>query len=197
MAGEEHEVKVGEKIKEMREDMALSLEELAQRAGINAAMLSQIENHMISPPLGTLIKIARGLEVDAGAFFRSEQEGQPFALVRHNERKRISRVASKEGVDYGYEYESLGYDFQGRRMEPFFITLKPSPFEDKGLSTHEGEEFIYVLEGKMDLVLGNHQDVLEAGDSIYYKSTLPHRVGAHGDKEAKILAVLITSDEYI
>lgn len=197
MAGEEREVKVGEKIKEMREDMALSLEELSQRTGISTAMLSQIENHMVSPPLGTLIKIAHGLEVDAGAFFRSESEGQPFSLVRHSERKRISRVASKEGVNYGYEYESLGYDFAGRRMEPFFITLTPSPFEDKGLSTHDGEEFIFVLEGRMDLVLGDHQDVLEPGDSIYYKSTLPHRVGAHGDQEAKILAVLITSDEYV
>ncbi len=197
MAAEDKDVKVGEKIKEIREDMALSLEELAQRTGISSAMLSQIENHMVSPPLGTLIKIAHGLEVDAGAFFRSESEGQPFALVRHDERKRISRVASKEGVNYGYEYESLGYDFSGRRMEPFFITLKPSPFEDKGLSAHEGEEFIYVLEGKMELVLGSHEDVLEAGDSIYYKSTIPHRVGAHGDQETKILAVLITSDEYI
>jgi len=197
MAGEEKEVRVGEKIKELREDMALTLEELSLRTGISPAMLSQIENHMVSPPLGTLIKIAHGLEIDAGAFFRSEKEGQPFSLVRHNERKRVSRVASKEGVNYGYEYESLGYDFSGRRMEPFFITLKPSPFEDKGLSTHEGEEFIYVLEGKMDLVLGGHKDVLEPGDSIYYKSTLPHRVGAHGEGEAKILAVLITSDEYL
>jgi len=197
MGGEDREVKVGEKIQELREDMAMSLEELARRSGLSPAMLSQIENHMVSPPLGTLIKIARGLGMDAGAFFRSDSEGQPFSLVRHNERKRISRVASKEGVNYGYEYESLGYDFQGRRMEPFYITLKPSPFEDKGLSTHDGEEFIYVLEGKMDLVLGDHHDVLEPGDSIYYKSTLPHRVGAHGDNEVKILAVLITTEEIL
>lgn len=197
MGTDDREVKVGEKIKELREDMALSLEELAKRSGISPAMLNQIENHMISPPLGTLIKIARGLGIDAGAFFRSEKEGQPFSLVRHNERKRVSRVASKEGINYGYEYESLGYDFANRRMEPFFITLKPSPFEDKGLSTHDGEEFIFVLEGKMDLVLGDHKDVLEPGDSIYYKSTIPHRVGAHGDQETKIIAVLITSEEYV
>lgn len=197
MANTDREVKVGEKIKELREDKAISLEDMSKQTGISTALLSQIENHMISPPLGTLIKIARALEVDTGAFFRSEQEGMPFSLVRHNERKRVSRVASNEGVNYGYEYESLGYDLSGRRMEPFFITLKPSAFEDKGLSAHEGEEFIFVLEGKMDLVLGEHTDVLEAGDSIYYRSTMPHRVGAHGDKEAKILAVLITSDEYV
>lgn len=193
--GNDTELRVGEKIKELREDMALSLEEMSGRTGIAEAMLSQIENHMVSPPLGTLIKIARGLEIDVGTFFRGDAEGQPYSLVRHDERKRVSRVASKEGIDYGYEYESLGYDLKGHRMEPFLITLKPSEFEDKGLSRHAGEEFIFVLNGEMEAVLGDHKDILEAGDSIYYKSSMPHRVSAHGGKEAKILAVLITSDD--
>ena len=196
MAENDREVKVGEKIRELREDMALSLDELAAKTNISAAMIGQIENHMISPPLGTLIKIARALDTNAGYFFRPD-EGKPhaYSLVRHDERKRVSRVASKDGVDYGYEYESLGYDLTDRTMEPFFITLKPSPFEDKGLSTHAGEEFIYVIEGEMEVVLGGHRDVLGPGDSIYYKSTTPHRVGASGDKETKILAVLTTSDD--
>ncbi len=193
---DEKEVKVGEKIRELREDQALSLDELAGRTGISAAVINQIEGHMVSPPLGTLIKLARALGVDTGYFFRPE-EGKPvnYSLVRHDERKRVSRVASKEGVNYGYEYESLGYDLADRKMEPFFITLKPSPFEDKGLSIHEGEEFIYVLEGEMEVALGGHKDVLHPGDSIYYKSTTPHRVGAHGEKETRIIAVLITSGE--
>lgn len=193
---DENEVKVGEKIRELREDQALSLDELASRTGISAAVINQIESHMVSPPLGTLIKLARALGVDTGYFFRPEEgRRMNYSLVRHDERKRVSRVASKEGVNYGYEYESLGYDLPDRRMEPFFITLKPSPFEDKGLSAHEGEEFIYVLEGEMEVVLGRHRDVLRPGDSIYYKSATPHRVGAHGDGETKIIAVLITSGE--
>ncbi len=196
MENSDHEVKVGQKIQEIREDMALSLEELSARTGISAAMISQIENHMISPPLGTLIKIARALGMDTGHFFRPEEgKSHAYSLVRHDERKRVSRVASTDGVNYGYEYESLGYDLADRQMEPFFITLKPSPFEDKGLSSHEGEEFIYVIEGEMEVVLGGHRDVLGSGDSIYYKSTTPHRVGAHGEKEAKIIAVLITSED--
>lgn len=190
------EVKVGEKLKDLREDLAVSLDELAIKTGISAAMLSQIENHLVSPPLGTLIKIARALGVDTGHFFRSADKGRHmFSLVRHNERKQVSRVASNEGINYGYEYESLGYDLGDRRMEPFFITLKPSPFEDKGLSSHAGEEFIYVLDGEMEIVLDQHRDVLGAGDSIYYKSITPHRVGAHGNKETKIIAVLFTSEE--
>jgi len=196
MSDKDREVKVGEKIQELREDMALTLDELAARTGISAAMLSQIENHMISPPLGTLIKIARGLETDTGHFFRpAGGEPQAYSLVRHDERKRVSRVASTDGIDYGYEYESLGYDLADRKMEPFFITLKPSPFEDKGLSIHAGEEFIYVLEGEMEVILGEHRDVIGPGDSIYYKSTTPHRVGAHGSKITKIIAVLITAEE--
>jgi len=116
----------------------------------------------------------------------------PFTIVRKDERAPTSRVASKEGVRYGYSYESLAPDKVNRSMEPFIVTLEPA--EKKGVPyNHEGEEFLFVLEGRVEVQLGSYSDVLEPGDSIYYDSTTPHRVACMGDTPAKILAVIYTS----
>ncbi|MDD5222895.1 MAG: cupin domain-containing protein [bacterium] len=195
------EMRVGEKIKRLREDEGISLEDLGKRIGFSPSVISQIENHLVSPPLGILIKISRALKVKLGYFFSEFQDEkgeagpeEPFTIVRKDERKKISRVASKEGVNYGYSYESLGFGKKDRQMEPFLVSLEPrsAAAGEEGLSAHEGEEFVFVLEGEMEVQLGNHTDVLSGGDSIYYDSTIPHRVRCAGGKPAKILAVIYT-----
>ena len=185
------ELRVGERIRELREKKGFSLHEMASRTGFPSAILSQVENHMVSPPLGALIKIARALEVQVGTFF-GEEPSSPFTIVRKDERKHVSRFGSKEGVSYGYSYEGLGFDKKERHMEPFLVTLEPTKVKSEKLSTHEGEEFIFVLEGEMEAILGTHRDILTPGDSIYYDSTMPHRVQCHGPNPAKILAVIWT-----
>ncbi len=186
---EVEEINVGEKIKRLRIEKGLSLKEMAERTGFSSALLSQVENHLVSPSLGTIIKIAKALGVAVG-YFLDLGAGEPYTIVRKNERRSVSRFASKDGVSYGYRYESLGYGKKGRHMEPFFITLEPPTVKDLKLSVHEGEEFIFVLEGEMEVILGDHTDVLRPGDAIYYDSSIPHRVQCHGEKKTKILAVL-------
>jgi transcriptional regulator with XRE-family HTH domain len=185
------ELRVGERIRELRESKGLSLQDMANRTGYSSALLSQVENHFISPPLGGLIKIAKALEVKVGTFFGDEPR-ESYALVRKDERKHISRFASKEGVSYGYSYESLGFDKKDRQMEPFLVTLEPATVKSEKLSSHDGEEFIFVLEGEMEAILGDHKDVLHPGDCIYYDSTIPHKVQCHREVSTKILAVLWT-----
>jgi transcriptional regulator with XRE-family HTH domain len=186
-------VEVGKRIGELREDAGITLQELAERTGYSSALLSQFENHMVSPPLGALIKLSRALGVDVGDFF-GEVADQSFILVRSDERETVSRVASKDGVSLGYTYEALGFGLKGRRMEPFVVTLEPVPIREKHLSVHEGEEFIYVLGGRMKIRLGDHTDVLDPGDSIYFKCMTPHHVTCEGDEPAKILAVIYTGN---
>jgi transcriptional regulator with XRE-family HTH domain len=186
------EVRVGEKIKVLRERKGLSLKDLADSTGFSTALLSQMENHLVSPSLGTIIKLARAMGVKVGDFL-GETEGEPFTIVRKDERKTVSRFASKDGVKYGYSYESLGFEKKDRHMEPFIVTLEPATVKAMKTSVHEGEEFIFVLEGEMEVILGNHTDVLYPGDSIYYDSTIPHRVQCHQDKITRILAVLYAS----
>lgn len=185
------ELRVGERIRELRESKGLSLQDMANRTGYSSALLSQVENHFISPPLGGLIKIAKALEVKVGTFFGDEPR-ESYAIVRKDERKHISRFASKEGVSYGYSYESLGFDKKDRQMEPFLVTLEPATVKSEKLSSHDGEEFIFVLEGEMEAILGDHKDVLHAGDCIYYDSAIPHKVQCHREVPTKILAVLWT-----
>lgn len=182
------DVKVGEKIKKYRETKGLSLAELADRTGFSPAFLSQLENHLISPPLGALMKIARALEIETGKLF-NQKGTAPFTIVRKDERVPTSRVASKEGVRYGYSYESLAPEKINRKMEPFLVTLEPA--SKKGVPySHDGEEFLYVLEGRVEIQLGDHADILEPGDSIYYDSTLNHHVACADNKPAKIIAVI-------
>lgn len=183
------EIKVGERIKQIRKSKGLSLADVAEKSGFSSALLSQIENHLVSPPLGTLIRLSRALDIEIGQFFWDKSKA-PFTIVRKDERKSISRVASKEGVKYGYSYESLAFDKKGRHMEPFLITLEPATIEDKNVFSHEGEEFIFVLRGDMEITLDEYTDVLHPGDCIYYDSTIPHSVQCCEGIETKILAVI-------
>lgn len=187
-------VEVGKKIRELRDEKGLSLQDLARKTGYSSALLSQFENHLVSPPLGSLIKLAQALDTDVGHFLGDTQD-QPYTLVRRGERKVVSRVASRTGVNLGYTYESLGFGMMDRNMEPFIVTLEPVAVKEKHLSTHDGEEFIYVLEGRMLINLGDHRDTLEPGDSIYFRCQTPHHVTCADDTPAKILAVIFTGEK--
>ncbi len=182
------EIKVGEKIKELRESLNLSLKDIAEKTGFSTAYLSQVENHLISPPLGALIKIAHSLGIEIGRFFNQSGKA-PFTIVRKDERQPTSRVSSKEGVRYGYSYESLAPDKVNRHMEPFLVTLEPAAKRSMPYN-HEGEEFLFVLEGRVEIQLGEYTDILDPGDSIYYDSTVPHRVSCLDETPAKIVAVI-------
>jgi quercetin dioxygenase-like cupin family protein len=113
---------------------------------------------------------------------------EAFSIVRAGERESFSRFGKSKMQSRGYEYQSLAPNKKDRTMEPFIVTLNPASHDE--LSSHDGQEFIYVLEGEMEVIVEDHHDVLKPGDSIYYDSSTMHLVKAHGDKPAKILAVL-------
>jgi transcriptional regulator with XRE-family HTH domain len=179
---------VGERIKKLRELKKLSLGDIAQRTGIQEGMLESIEADATAPALGTLIKLARALEMKMG-YLLTTGEPRPFVITRKDERKPVSRHAAEQQRKYGYSYLSLSPGMRDRNMEPFLVTLSPTAEEVPG-SVHQGEEFIYVLEGEMEIIIGEHREVLYPGDTIYYHSSIPHVVKCHQDKPSKILAVL-------
>jgi transcriptional regulator with XRE-family HTH domain len=186
---------VGEKIKRLREGANLSIQELADRADISATELERIEQDMISPALGVLVKICEGLRIRLGHFF-DQGPRKLYSLVRAEDAGSVTRFASKSGTDYGYEYRSLASEKRERGMEPFLVTSSPpsdptgEPVELEGLSTHSGEEFIYVLEGEIEVQLQDQSFVLKPGDSLYYDATVPHRVLHRGDKVSRVVAVM-------
>lgn len=189
---EDIQVNVGERVKQVREERELTLTDISQRTGLDVAFLEQIENGSIAPPLGTVIKLAKALDLKMG-YFISGEEDMPYTIVRKNDRKVVSRYSSKKGQYYGYGYESLAPHKKDRHMEPFLISLEPSK-TDEERSSHDGQEFIYVLEGAMEVRLGEEVHILEAGDSIYHDSTVPHLVKSHGSEVTRILAVLYSEE---
>lgn len=186
--GEDTLVEVGERVKRVREARGLTLEDVSRRTDIDVTSLSRIEEGSLSPPLGMIIRLAKALEMRMGYFIAGEEE-RAYTVVRRRDRKVVSRYDSKKGKYYGYEFESLAPYKKDRHMEPFLVTLEPAGTAHER-STHDGQEFIYVLKGKMEVRLGDEIHVLEPGDAIYYDSTVPHLVKCHGEEETKILAVL-------
>lgn len=180
---------VGERIKNLREKAGLSLQEFADRSGFTSALVNQIENHMLSPPLGALMKIASVLGVTVGDIW-GEGAGEPWVLTRKGEGRAISRFASKEGVSYGYGYESLGSGMKGRHFEPFIVNLEPPTVKKAQPSSHDGEEFIFVLDGQVEVSLDGHTDILVPGDSILYDAHIPHVLSCQGATPSRILAVV-------
>jgi len=179
---------IGERVREAREKSDLSLQDIARRTDIDEELLSQIEKGEVAPPLGTIIKLAKALEMKMGYFISGEGE-KPYTIVRRDDRKVISRYDSKRMKHYGYEYESLAPHKKDRHMEPFLVTLEPAA-TDEERSTHDGQEFIFVLQGRMEVRLEEETHILEPGDAIYYDSTVPHLVKCHGSETTKIMAVL-------
>lgn len=189
-AGEEVSSEMGMRVKKARENRGLSIFDIYLRTDINVDLLSQIEEGEVIPPLGTVIKLAKALDLKMG-YFISGEEAKAYTIVRRNDRKVTSRYDSGKEKHHGYEYESLAPHKMDRYMEPFLVTLEPSETEEER-STHDGQEFIFVLRGKMEVRLGEEIHILEPGDSIYYDATVPHLVKCHGKETTKILAVLYT-----
>ncbi|MCP4666823.1 MAG: helix-turn-helix transcriptional regulator, partial [Deltaproteobacteria bacterium] len=175
---EDIQVNVGARVRTVREGRGLSLEDISQRTGIAVSLLEDIENGDIAPPLGTVIKLAKALQMKIG-YFVSGEENKAYTIVRRDDRKVVSRYDSRKGKHYGYEYVSLAPHKKDRHMEPFLITLVPAETEEER-STHDGQEFIYVLKGATEVRLEEDIHILEPGDSIYYDSTVPHLVKCHG-----------------
>lgn len=183
---------VGEKIKALRENQGISLEQLAERAGLAIEQIDRIENNIDLPSLAPLIKIARVLGVRLGTFLDDQEELGPVVCRKREATDSISFSNNAIQSRKHMEYHSLSKSKADRHMEPFIIDVTPTDDNAFVLSSHEGEEFIMVLSGTMEISYGKHTYLLEEGDSIYYDSIVPHHVHAYQGQAAKILAVIYT-----
>jgi transcriptional regulator with XRE-family HTH domain len=176
---------IAKNIKKIRLDNHMSQERLAELSGLTKGYISKIEKSDTAPPLSTLSKIASALKVDITLLTAEELElpgDIDLCIVRKGEGKKISTATL-----VGYHYEALAYKKSGKNMEPFF--LMPA-FDEKAVFMHEGEEFMYVLEGVHEFIYKDRTYILKEGDSIYFDSRIPHTGRSIGKKRAKILAIM-------
>ncbi len=176
---------IGDRIRGIREEKGITHEKMANLTGFDVSTLAKIEANEIQPQLGTLVKLSKALD---SAFSRlvSGAGSRVYSITRKDERKPASRSTSPAGRKL-YSYRSLAPEVQGRHMEALIVDLEENP--DQETSVHEGEEFIFVLEGTVVAKIDKDVFELEPGDSVYYLSTTSHMVAAKKDS-ARILAVL-------
>ncbi|MDU0459044.1 MAG: XRE family transcriptional regulator [Geobacteraceae bacterium] len=189
--------RIGEKIRALRQQKRLTLQELSELTTLSKPLLSQIENQQVIPPLATLLKIAKGLKIDIHFFFEDEGNRQKYVLTRREdvrEDEKVPRPVAND-VTRPYTYYSLAQGLRHKHMEPFLVEFDKREWDDALFFKHEGdEEFIYVTDGELDFHYNNEVLRLRAGDSIYYDSSQLHGWVAVGEGKARAVAVMYTKE---
>jgi transcriptional regulator with XRE-family HTH domain len=177
---------IGRRVRVIRQEKELSLNELARKTGFAKSYLSQIENLKREPSISALSQIAHVLGVDVLFLLSGETQNaavQSFTIVKKGERKTVNRPSGS----LAYTYDAITYKKLDRVMEGFIVTIgfefPPEPFR------HEGQELTYVLEGTHEFVYDGKTYLLEEGDCYYFDSNRPHYARAVGEKPGKLLVV--------
>lgn len=179
------EAEIGKRIKTLRTQKGITLEQLAAMTYFTKGYLSKVEKSKKSPPVATLGMIARALGVNVSALLGEDGPRTSLSLVRKNERPLISR----DGTAFGYSYEAVAYRYPNKIMEPFLLTLPIKP-KKRTFYQHEGEEILFVIQGTMKFFHGHVEYIVNEGDCVYFDSRLPHFGESIGTPEVKCLMVI-------
>lgn len=169
---------VGQKIKKARTGKKLKLDQLANETGFSIDYLKEIESGKTMPPVGALLQISRALEIDSGA------------LLKEPESKLESRIKAHTKRTENYAYTTLTPGAENKHLKAFLVTVEARQ-DHKGVGYHhEGEEFVYVLTGKIEVGVGEHVNTLEQGDSLHFNSGIRHKLTNISDETAELLVVI-------
>jgi quercetin dioxygenase-like cupin family protein len=177
---------VAARIRELREISGISVEDLANEFNIPIETYIKYESGCTDIPVSFLYEIANKFKVELTAILTGEGPRlRTYALVRKGKGASVER--RKE-----YKYQSLAYNFANKKAEPFLVTVEPEPDDiPVHYNSHSGQEFNYVLEGKLKIFIDGHELILNEGDSLYFDSGLNHGMKALENKPAKFLAVIL------
>ncbi len=176
---------IGRNIRALRHRSGLSIGQVAEKTGLSKALISRLENGRVSPSIATLLKIAKELNIPVSAFFDETSGHEGIVIVRQSERKPLVRM----GTPFGYSYEALAHKKADKVMEPFIARYPPADASPE-MFDHEGEEFVFVLYGRLRLIHGDHTFMLETGDSAYFDAAIPHRGYSADERECMVLSVV-------
>lgn len=183
---------IGKLIAQLRQENNLTIEELANRTGISTDKMAEIESGAITPSLGVLIKISRALGSRLGTLLDGQEN---FGAVVTRARKAVESL-SFTGTDSEQQqhlnFFSLAQGKNDRHMEPLIVEVHTTEQKKDFHSEHEGEEFLFVLDGSIKVTYGEEIHLLERGDSIYFDSIVPHKIENAAPQISKILAIVYT-----
>lgn len=177
---------IAERIKDLREIAGLSIDELAKNLNISIDTYTKYESGNTDIPVSFLYEIASKFNVELTAILTGgDPKLHTFSLVRSEDGISVERRQQ-------YKYQSLAYNFAHKKAEPFLVTVEPETNETSfSLNSHPGQEFNYVLEGTLKIIIDGHEVILEEGDSLFFDSNFKHGMKAMNNKRAKFLAVII------
>ena len=183
-------LKIGRAVKDFRHKKQITLQDLAARTGIPKSVLAEIENGDVVPPVATLLKLAKAFNVGMASFFEEEATGMKISVTRSGERTRIKRRPHHHEGEVDYIYESLETHKADKHMEPLLVEFQPLDTGVMVFTNHEGEEFIFVLEGRLEFRTDDRVEILEPGDTIYFESDINHSWRSLDEKPARAIAVV-------
>jgi len=172
----------GAKMKQLRQVRKISFESLANKTGLSQRYLKDIEEGKIIPPVAAVIQISKALSVNSGSFLSAEE-------------KEASEKRRKEGFykrTQAYSYKTLTPEAETKHMKAFLVTIDPRQDHRMVEYRHEGEEFIYVLRGEVEVRVGENPNILKKGETLHFDSGIPHKLRNLSEEEAKLLVVLYT-----
>jgi len=179
--------KIGERLATLRRERKLDVGELSARSGVGVSEIEAIEASRFSPTIAPLVKLSRALGVRMGTFL-DDVGGAGPVVSRAGTAGEVMRASGQVSPQKGaLSFFSLSQGKSGRSMEPFIVDVNPTR-EEETPSSHEGEEFIYVLQGAIEVRYGSDEYELGVGDSIYYDSIVPHLVSSKAP--SRIVAVI-------
>lgn len=169
---------VGKKIKQVRTQKKMTLDQVANDTGCSLDTLKGIESGKEMPPVGTLLRIARALQIDSGDLLREQQETL----------EARAKAYTKRTDDYAYTTLTPGAE--NKHLKAFRVKIDARS-EHKGVGyQHEGEEFVYVLRGQLEIVVGDHVNRLKENDSLHFNSGIQHHIRNIGESEAELVVVI-------
>lgn len=177
---------IGPKLRAMRLKKKIGLVELGQHTGLSPALLSKIERGRLVPTLPTLLRIALVFSVGLEHFFTEPSRRPTLAVVRRADRKRFPEKMGD--TEPAYFFESLDFPALERTMNAYYVE-----FEDRESRPHQhqGDEFLYLIDGSIEVTAGEVAHVLDAGDALYFEASVPHFYRRRGKKKAR--AVVVTA----
>jgi transcriptional regulator with XRE-family HTH domain len=179
-------IKLGERLKEIRRALGLTLEEASQKTGLARSTLSKIENEQISPTFQAMQKLTNGLQINIPQLFAAPKK------VNTTGRRDITRNSfGKPHPTSTYEHELLATQLTNKKMMPFKSLVRARSFDDySDWIRHDGEEFLLVLDGEITFFSEYYEPVnLSEGDSVYYDANMGHMLASVSEEDATILWV--------
>jgi transcriptional regulator with XRE-family HTH domain len=168
---------IGQRIRSARQDKGLSVEALAEKASCSAEYLEWVEGDQVEPPVSLLLQLAKAMKLDSGTFLLADEA-------------RDQRLSEQAKRTTHYSYQTLTPSEADKHLMAFSVNIPPRTAHEGVGYRHEGEEFVYVLSGQVEVTVDNKKRTLGAKHSLRFSSHLDHHLSNPGDQEAELLVIL-------